>query len=294
MRSVKSILVATDASADSDDVMRTAAAIAALTGAELHAIHSFDFPVVSPTEEKRAGVTFADMVEAARKRLDEQVARTVRQGVKLSSCEVVVYVAHKAILEQAAAVKADIIVMGPHRGKPGTIPFLGSTADRVVRTADVPVLIARAPLSLPLRRVLVPLDLSEPALGALHLALEWQQSLPAADQDVQELVVLHVIPQVLDSGDLEGVVGQDLHGEVRDTIADVAGAEHVHLREEVRWGDSPAAVINQVIVEEQVDLVVLGTHGYGLIKRALVGSVASAVARAAACPVLLIPPSLKD
>ena len=40
------------------------------------------------------------------------------------------------------------------------------------------------------------------------------------------------------------------------------------------------------------DLVALGTHGPGLLKRALIGSVASGVARRAPCPVLLVPPEL--
>ena len=34
----------------------------------------------------------------------------------------------------------------------------------------------------------------------------------------------------------------------------------------------------------------LGTHGHGALARALIGSVSSAVARRAECPVLLVPP----
>jgi sulfate permease, SulP family len=40
------------------------------------------------------------------------------------------------------------------------------------------------------------------------------------------------------------------------------------------------------------DLLVLGTHGYGAIGRALIGSVSSRVVRAATCPMLLIPAAL--
>jgi nucleotide-binding universal stress UspA family protein len=39
-------------------------------------------------------------------------------------------------------------------------------------------------------------------------------------------------------------------------------------------------------------LLVLGTHGYGAIGRALIGSVTSRVVRAATCPMLLVPPQL--
>jgi nucleotide-binding universal stress UspA family protein len=37
---------------------------------------------------------------------------------------------------------------------------------------------------------------------------------------------------------------------------------------------------------------VLATHGYGAVRRALIGSVASHVVRAAPCSVLLVPPAL--
>src|SRR5690606_15872693 len=103
---------------------------------------------------------------------------------EVASREVEIYVAHKAILDRAAAVEADLIVIGPHRRRAVGDAFLGSTADRVIRSAGAPCLVVRGPLSLPLRRVVVPIDLSEPAQRALDAALRWSDALRPHEDDL--------------------------------------------------------------------------------------------------------------
>jgi nucleotide-binding universal stress UspA family protein len=149
-------------------------------------------------------------------------------------------------------------------------------------------------MTLPIRRILVPLDLSEPALGALDVALSWSGSFGSADQ-APEVIVLHVIPRVFDFADVpleQKAIEAELASNV--TVAGQhagvdAGAE---LRREVRWADSPADEILRFAEAEAADMIVMGTHGYGAFKRALIGSVASGVAREANRPVLLVPPLL--
>lgn len=298
MKSIRSILVTTDLTEASDEVLKAAAALANLADATLHIIHALDFQPLPYTHDEMQPMTFQGHIAGARKALDEQIRRSLRPDVEVGSREVIIYVAHKAILDRARDVSADLIVLGPHRKRSGGGPFLGSTADRVIRTAQVPCLVVRGPLSLPLRRVLVPIDLSSPALGALDVALEWANSLrphPSDPQTSPELRVLHVIPRVFDFEDVpvdRASITADLHTHVERANAKLGGSAPIAVREEVRWGDTAAEEILRTIVDEHVDLVVLGTHGYGAVRRALIGSVASAVARASTCPVLLVPPAL--
>jgi nucleotide-binding universal stress UspA family protein len=60
----------------------------------------------------------------------------------------------------------------------------------------------------------------------------------------------------------------------------------------VRTGAPAADAILRYAEEEGADLIVLGTRGFGAIRRALIGSVASTIARRAPCPILLVPPVL--
>lgn len=298
MRKIESILVATDLTEVSDEVLRAAAALAALTGAKLHVLHAFDFQALPYSDAYLARATFQGRIDDAKRALDEQIHRTVPSAVNVASRDVVIFVAHRAILEHAEAVGADLIVLGPHRQRARGDAFLGSTADRVIRTADVPCLVVRGPLSLPLRRVMVPLDLSSPALGALDVALEWSEALRPNEDDEPlgpRVTVLHVIPRVFDVKDFSfesAVIGPELDRAVEAALARVGGTGVLDVREEVCWGDVPADEILRAAEREETDLLVLATHGHGALRRALIGSVASAVARRARCPVLLVPPAL--
>ncbi|HET9440006.1 MAG TPA: universal stress protein [Longimicrobiales bacterium] len=292
MDNIRSILVATDLGAPSDVVMRGAAALAQLVGAELHVLHTYEFQS-APYASDDAPHTFPERIEQIRTTLDEQIVRTLhRQSV--ASREIMIYVAYKAILERARVVSADLIVIGRHRQGAKGPAFLGSTADRVVRDAKVPCLIIHDPLDVPLRRVLVPIDLSEPAIHALDVALNWSAALSPAGS-TPEVIVMHVIPRVYDASDVpfdSSSIDSRIHDEVEAGQMRAEAPASVEVREEVRWADDPAQEILAFIEQEQIDLVVLGTHGHGPIKRALIGSVASGVARAAECPVLLVPPAM--
>jgi nucleotide-binding universal stress UspA family protein len=297
VKHIRSILVASDLSESSDSVVRAAGALAELTGADLHVVHAFDMELGAYTPRDPAVPGLDDWVRDAGRELDEQIERALpRSAPPVASREVLVEKAHKAIQERSSAVAADLIVVGRHRARPAGDSFLGSTADRVIRTSDVPCLVIGMRLSMPLRRLLVPLDMSEPAVRALDVALQWGASLSAradAGAASAEITVLHVIPRVYNVEEIAfdtAVIGPELERAVAAARTRVGGPADLKVRELVRWGDRPAEEIVRVAAEEGSDMIVLATHGYGAIKRFLIGSVASGVTRGAPCPVLLIPP----
>jgi nucleotide-binding universal stress UspA family protein len=297
MRIIRSILVATDLRESSAEVMRAAAALAAVAGAKLHVMHALDVDP-SPYIPQSRELSFDDPIRLAEGRLDEQIEETVPSGVEVDSRKVVVYTAHRAILERASTVAADLIVLGPHRKRVVADAFLGGTADRVIRSVRVPCFLVRAPLSLPLRRVVVPFDLSTPGRGALDLALRWNLAFRVSDEgslSESRLTVLHIVSNQFRLPDYafdREVIAPELHREVHAAVMRVEGAADLSLREEVVWGDSPTEEIVRFAAEEKTDLVVLATHGYGAIRQALIGGVAVGVTRAAPCPVLLVPPAM--
>ena len=276
---IRSILVASDLSHSAPEVLRAAGAFAALTGAELHVVHA-------------AEATGSD----AARRLDEQVSAALPAAVEVASAHVAAGRAHEVILRRAEEVGADLLVIGPHRDSPEVRQALGTTADRLVRTSDVPCLIVHGTVSLPLRRVLVPSDLSDAARGALDLALVWAAALriPSGGAERTRVEVLHVLPKASpDAGTARAdEAGRALEKEVAAAAARTGVATPLEVEPEWVEGESAADEILRRASERGADLLVLGTHGESALSRALIGSVSSAVARRAACPVLLAPPAL--
>jgi nucleotide-binding universal stress UspA family protein len=290
------ILAATDLTPASDEVLRAAGAVAARTGATLHVLHAFDLP---PAEGETAPATFGDRIERAEREMERQVARCVPQDVAVGSRKLDIYAAHRAILDRAVDVGASLVVLGPHRRGGMALGVLGTTAERVLHGARVPVLVVRGAMRLPLRAVLAPQDASERAGGALEVGLCWAAALGAHDADpplpAVEVEILHVVARVPGMADppfRSAQVEPGENEEVSRAMRGVPCADELDVREEVLWGESPAAEIVRRAGEMRAGLVVLATHGYGAVKRALLGSVASAVVREAPCPVLLVPPAL--
>lgn len=147
-------------------------------------------------------------------------------------------------------------------------------------------------------RILIPTDGSQLAPRALDEALNM-----VVDQET----VLHILYVVnhrsiltLASDPGEGFVGpgQDVERLFeRHTIAGddavtkltkSASAAGINVVSEVRHG-TPADVILAYIVEEDIDLVIMGTHARGGIKRILRGSTTEQVLRQSNVPILAVP-----
>lgn len=139
------LLVPTDGSDASVTAIDQGIAIAERTGATVHFLYVVD--VV--TEMSASGVgTIADELtktlnERADQTLDEATARADEAGVT-SKRVTLEGIPHDAITEHSAEHEIDLIVMGAS-GRSGLKEhLLGSTTDRVIRSAGTSVLVARA------------------------------------------------------------------------------------------------------------------------------------------------------
>lgn len=142
----KYILVPVDFSKGSDRAVAQAEQLATALGAQLELFHAYQLPVFAlPDSTVTVSPTFvADLTDRAQKELnrhrDALQARGVTATVKLLEGNPA-----DAIVERAEALHAAMIVLGTH-GRSGFRRFLlGSTAERVVRMATVPVLTVHLP-----------------------------------------------------------------------------------------------------------------------------------------------------
>jgi nucleotide-binding universal stress UspA family protein len=295
---IRSILVASDLSDTADRVVGDAAAIAAVIGADLHVVTVVE-PSYLPAVYPAMGETAVEMhrrIQETRQGIDAQIERVLPEHFAVASRYVAYDSPYRAILNRADEIKADLVVIGPHRPRPFGARLLGKTADRLVRSLSVPCLVLRGHVTLPLARVLVPTDLSPASRVALDTAIDWAVALRREDTSgaATKLRVVHVAPWFLGGESLPNQrlsMGDVLHSEVDAAVERAGGDLLLDVEEEVIWGDAPADDILQAAIAPVTDLIVIGTHGNGAIARALIGSVSSAVVRDAECPVLLVPPS---
>src|SRR5688572_6501242 len=170
---IRTIIVATDLSDELIPAVQTAARLAQLTDAQLHVVHTTEAPV----PESR----LTDYLHAA------DITATPRMQARI-----LIGPPGALIVQDAVRVSADVIVFGPHR--PGR-SSLGSTTHRVLLRTTTPCLMLPVHLSLPLQRVVAPVDLSAPTRYTLDVALTWASALRQRDERTQptELLALHVI-----------------------------------------------------------------------------------------------------
>jgi nucleotide-binding universal stress UspA family protein len=139
------------------------------------------------------------------------------------------------------------------------------------------------------RRILVPLDFSR---HADHV-LEWAAHL--AEEHQSRLLLLHAYHLPVEFQQLEGAyLPQDFWASVKSEAEQNLGryaeplrARGLEVETIVREG-YPATVIEEEALEQQADLIVIGTRGLSGLKHLLLGSIAERVVQKAPCPVLTV------
>jgi nucleotide-binding universal stress UspA family protein len=135
------------------------------------------------------------------------------------------------------------------------------------------------------RKILVAIDGSQQSREALTIALD------LAGRYRASVCLLHAFPHV---SDLLGTPQYEHLLEARSTIGQqILDSTRAQIGEdmpiETQLLEGPAApAILRVAAEDDCDLIVMGSRGHGQLAGMLLGSVSSAVAQRANCPVLIV------
>lgn len=145
---VKHIVVPSDFSEPSKAALEYAVALAKPTRAQITLLHVVEPIAYASPADLYAGAAsqLGDLItehrRTARKRLAETQAALAKKGIKAQGV-LREGLAHQEIVETAAKLKADMIILATH-GRTGLSHLLmGSVAERVVRMAPCPVLTMR-------------------------------------------------------------------------------------------------------------------------------------------------------
>lgn len=285
------ILFPTDGSGGADQALEHVLDIASAHGTTVHLLNVADTTRDSLT---RVQGEIIDVLEQEGENLLEDVAERARErGVETVST-VLQGEPYRTIVQYADEYDIDLIVMPTH-GRSGLQRLLlGSTTERVVRRAEVPVLTIRPDAAdavrYPYRGVAVPTDGSEGASEALSVGADVATDAEAA------LYVLSVITYQSLGIDVRSDIQSAMLEESAEEIveeataaAERAGVETVDGA--VEYGSSVHKAILEFLEQRDIDLVVVGTHGRTGFDRFLLGSVAEALLRTSPVPVLTVRPS---
>lgn len=236
-------------------------------------------PPRSLETEKEPGT----LVIEARKHL-QSVAAPLREGGARVETQVLIGDAAERILSHSLEDPPSLIVMATH-GRTGIQRWTrGSVAERVLRGAQAPILLAN-PLALDaatetrFKRILVPLDGSRESAQVLPLAREIAKLYGAT------LVLHFAVPVAMP---VEGVASVMLSPADARAVLEPHKQACAGVAVEVTTGaGDPAASILDTVDATKCDLIAMTTHGRSGVSRWVFGSVAEHVARHAKCPLLV-------
>jgi nucleotide-binding universal stress UspA family protein len=294
MTKPKHVLVATDLSAGSDEALRRASEYARLMDAKLTALHVVpDYIRANPLFPQGSTEDIDTEVDLEKRGLDDLAARVSEVTFRLEdevTLAVRIGAADVEAVRYAEKHDVDVIVVGA-TGRTGLSRLLlGSVAERIVRYAHCPVLVARATTARGV--VLAATDLSQAALAAVERARS-EASFHQAKLELMHVIDFAPLAWQAAAGPLGGF-GMPIPPEKMDEMRRLAvealralgGPDAgVHVTE-----GSPRRAIVARAEEVHADLVVVGTHGRTGLARMALGSVAETVVRSAPCSVLVVRP----
>ena len=298
MRQLKRIIVGCDLTIDDENALQSAVSLARRSGAALKLVHVVEpyhlyqrlsHPFTAPYSQE-------ELTQKAGRQLEARAASLMSQETDhaLASVEYEVRMG-KPFVELILARRAwngDLIVVGGTRQGEGG--FLGSTAERVVRKAIVPVLVAKKRLAEKIETILVATDFSPCAKKAAEEALALAEG---SGSRVRFFHALEPFPTYAMGPDPAAAAvppvalirPQDLEAEWQVFLSDLPNLNEVNWAKKTTEGPALPQIVQQVETA-QTDLIVMGTHGHTGLAHMLLGSVAEAVVQQVPCPVLTIRP----
>lgn len=303
-RGFRSILVPVDQSRLAEQAIPVALAIAERARGKVKLVHVHrELRPLFPLDPRQDYVT----VRLAMRKSEREYLRTLtrhlqrRIGRAVSSAMLKGPVA-RTVAKYVRDSGTDIVVMTSHGYGGLRRMWLGSVADELVRTLEVPVLLVRPAENensdpIDFSRILVPLDGSPLAEGILEPAMALARLWNA---ELNLIQIVHPLPYA--AGALPGSpLSTARHNQVVSSYLETARAYLQGIAR--RLGDrevnaSSRAVVGASVAETLVDrarqeragLIALATHGRGGVRRLVLGSVADKLLRAAEVPTLVYRP----
>ncbi len=289
MCQIENIIAAVGEFPQDESVLLRAAEIAREHRARLTIIHVIDT------------LTSFDFVSVDLIRIQNQMRRDARESVEAAVAKLVTGIREidirienglpsKRVIEIATEINADLMVMRANQSSAIREKIIGSTTDRVIRASRVPVLVVKRTFAQAYQSIVVSIDTSDDSAAVVPFV--------ATLCPMAGLSLIHVvqIPQQLEAAMMRAGSGKSivihrdaLINKAKDLLSTISKTlDHRPIKSSTRVVDGdPAKTLVRATWNPKVDLIVLAPDSKGMIRRALLGSVAQRVLRDAACDILI-------
>jgi nucleotide-binding universal stress UspA family protein len=284
------VVVGFDGSQAARQAAHWAAREAATRRRRLVIVHAFRWPLTELTQLRTEAVVLSeDPFRDEYKKMVDALVEECRPLVGDLDVHGGVVTGEPVDVLERMATNANLLVLGSSGH--GTVHqvLLGSTSAELVRHANAPVVVVRGtdhPAAH--RKVVVGVDGSETSIGAVDYAYDY------ATRHNAQLVAVHAWSDLpLDALGIvrEWDVNWDEIAEQAKVVLSETLAGHsarypdVRVRQVITMSKPAQALLDEA---ENTDLIVVGSHGRGAVRRMLLGSVSQAVLHYAKCPVAVI------
>jgi nucleotide-binding universal stress UspA family protein len=293
MKQLQKIVVGHDFRTGGEVAAQSAAELAKRCGAALKLIHVVEpyplyqrvsYPLTPP-------YPLEELTQKAGEKL-EALATSAEYGLSRVEYEVRTGKPFVELILVRRAWQADLIVVGSAAEEERR--FLGSTGERVLRKAMVPVLVAKKRLTAEAKTFLVPTDFSPSTKKAAEEAITLAESFGGQIRFFHALELPYYYAPAY--GSEMGaplpppmLTPDDVEEQWQAFLSELPTLKNISWEKHTEEGHAVTSII-QHATESQADLIVMSTHGRSSLAHMLLGSVAEGVARGAPCSVLTIRP----
>ncbi|MCK9375280.1 MAG: universal stress protein [Syntrophobacterales bacterium] len=264
------LMVCTDGSAEGQNAVAVTLELAQACGSRVYVVQvleaAAEFQAVAPDLRSTLETEIQKNFEVIK-------AAAAKLGVDLELMMPESQLTHAAIVAAAAEVSPDLVIIG-RCGKTALARLLmGNVTAKVIGHSPVNVLVVPRGGMVGFQRILVASD------GSPHSEAAWKLALALAKQAGSQLIGVAVAPEEGDILEAQAII----HRLLKE--ANLAG---MPLKGVSPQGVAADTGIVQQAIKNEVDLIVLGSHGRTGLRKILMGSVAERVIGQSPCPILVV------
>lgn len=273
---MKTILVPVDFSKHSEYALEVAASIAKKQDAEIVVVHMMGLSDSFLTKDEKQEVLNAIyFMKLTKQRFEKFLNKEYLDGIEVIQA-VKTHTVFFEINQVASEYQADLIVMGSHGTTGVKEVFIGSNTEKVVRTADIPVLVIKERMeNFNINKAVFVTDFDQETVKSYISAKKFFKFF-----NVQPHILFINIPEIFMST-------REMTLKAKNFMIN-AGVDTKKIRNDIIFYDDYTAEkgIYNYCREAQIDAIAISTHGRKGIGHFFYGSIGEDIANHASIPVV--------